>query len=96
MGDKIKYFQIGDNSSINSENIKHRDEFEEFTETTHYEFDDDELERTQVFMKHDVKRYEVITKTVNTQQENYTRIKKNILSFLLFCVYNYRKDAAMK
>jgi hypothetical protein len=40
MGDKIKYFQIGD-------------EFEELIETAHYESDDDELERTQVFIKHD-------------------------------------------
>ena len=42
-------------------------------------------------MNLDVKRHEVVTKKVNTQQENYTRIKKNILSFLLFDVYNYRK-----
>ena len=76
MGDKIKYFQIGDDSSIISENNKHWDEFEELVETTHYESDDDEQERTHVFMNLDVKRHDVVAKKDNTDHENYSRIKK--------------------
>ena len=96
MGDKIKYFQIGDNSSINSENIKHWDEFEELEETTHYESDDDELERTQVFMNQYVKRHEVVTKKDNTQRLNYTRIKKIFYHFYYSMLTIIEKGAAMK
>ena len=66
---KTKHYQIGDNSSISSEHIKHLEEFEE---TTYYESDDDELERQNLFINPPLRNNEVeISRNIVNNEDKY-------------------------